>query len=138
MPAHDRGTRVHRRTRCDVQRQQLLMEGHDEEGAVGAASRPFVGERRDALRLVPRHRRGQKPKVARYNFIMKLDDPTTLHLPDWQSLKVMPQVERARCRAIIEDLRRALLSAAPSGAPAEALKAAVDGFGAASLASGAS
>jgi hypothetical protein len=58
---------------------------------------PALLERAAVMGFVPKHGRGRKPKVARHNFLLKLGDASVQHLPDWQSVKVMPHAERARC-----------------------------------------
>eukprot|EP00966_Prymnesium_polylepis_P045511 1053983-Prymnesium_polylepis.1 len=58
---------------------------------------PALLERAASMGFVPKHGRGRKPKVPRHFFLMKLQDPTVVHLPDWKSTKVMPEEARARC-----------------------------------------
>ena len=60
---------------------------------------PALLERAASMGFVPKHARGRKPQVARHFFLMKLDDPTVVHLPEWKSLAVMPEEDRARCSA---------------------------------------
>ena len=58
---------------------------------------PQLLERAASMGFVPKHARGRKPKVARHFFLMKLDDPTVVHLPDWKLPKVMAAQDRESC-----------------------------------------
>ena len=58
---------------------------------------PQLLERAASMGFTPKHGRGRKPKVPRHLFLIQLDDPTVVHLPDWKSRKAMPDDERARC-----------------------------------------
>ena len=58
---------------------------------------PLLLERAMEMGFVPRHRRGRRPKIARHAFLLKLDDPSCAHLPDWVSTAQMSKEMRAHC-----------------------------------------
>eukprot|EP00966_Prymnesium_polylepis_P124437 2877720-Prymnesium_polylepis.1 len=58
---------------------------------------PALLERAASMGFVPKRGRGRRPQVARHFFLMKLNDPTVVHLPDWKSRQAVPDHERPRC-----------------------------------------
>jgi hypothetical protein len=62
-------------------------------------------ERAFEMGFVPKHRRGGfRPKVERHNFLLKLRDQRTVHLPDWKSVKAGQCHTISRCAGGISSL----------------------------------